>query len=52
MSYCRFENTLNDLKDCYEALDENPKELNEYEASARKKLIDLCCDIAREFGEE
>lgn len=21
MSYCRFRNTLNDLRDCYEALD-------------------------------
>jgi len=34
MSYCRFENTLADLRDCYENLDDNLGE-NIYEARAR-----------------
>lgn len=44
MSYCRFENTLRDLEDCSEHLDDT--DLNEYEARARKKLIELCREIA------
>jgi len=61
MSYCRYENTLSDLRDCYNALQEEaedgyqedaPEELSEYEARAKKQLIDLCATITAEFGEE
>lgn len=52
MSYCRFENTLRDLKDCYSHLDEDTEDLNEYEGPARRDLIELCIDIAMEFGDE
>jgi hypothetical protein len=43
MSYCRFQNTLNDLYDCEENLHED---LSEEESSARKELIELCQRIA------
>lgn len=44
MSYCRFSNTLSDLKDCYEALQEG-KQLSQEEELAKDKLIDLCYDL-------
>lgn len=44
MSYCRFSNTLADLKDCYEALQEG-KQLSKEEELAKDKLIDLCYDL-------
>lgn len=51
MSYCRFENTLRDLRDCAEALDEmrcgDPEDesLSQYEAPARDSLLRLCAQI-------
>jgi len=45
MSYCRFENTLNDLRDCYENMDD--KDLNEFEEKAKLELIKLCVEIAQ-----
>ncbi len=45
MSYCRFRNTLEDLKDCYNALDE---ELSPEEHKARKKLLMLCQTLVQE----
>ena len=45
MSYCRFENTLNDLRDCTEHLYD---ELSGDEEKARKRLIELCKTIAAE----
>lgn len=51
MSYCRFRNTLNDLNDCKDALDENEdKDLSEEEESAKKRLIQLCQEIADSYG--
>ena len=49
MSYCRFRNTLEDLKDCYFNLGE-VQELSFEEERAREKLIELCCTIAEERG--
>lgn len=49
MSYCRFENTLQDLRDCYENMDE---ELSESEERSRKRLIKLCTQIANNYGDE
>lgn len=40
MSYCRFQNTAQDLQDCYDNLDDS--ELSEAEAAARLRLIKLC----------
>ena len=44
MSYCRFRNTLNDLRECYEHIAN--EDLSDEESEARKKLIELCKDIA------
>lgn len=49
MSYCRFRNTVPDLKDCYDNMDE---EMSEEEAKARKRLIRLCVLIAGDYGYE
>lgn len=45
MSYCRFYNTLQDLKDCWYNI-ENVDDMSKEEFEARKKLIKLCVDIA------
>ena len=51
MSYCRFQNTLEDLRDCYENIDVPSVDLSGTEARARLKLVKLCekivtaCDI-------
>ena len=50
MSYCRFENTLNDLRDCYDAMGDELE--SDTEIRARKKLIKICCDIAQDYGED
>ena len=47
--YIRFENTLADLQECYEHLEDA---LSESEEKARQKLVELCEKIAREAGEE
>jgi len=49
MSYCRFRNTLNDLRDCYYNMEgvSAPEEQR-----ARKQLIDLCNDIMNEYGDD
>lgn len=52
MSYCRFRNTLGDLKDCYEHMDAEEELRSEEETRARKRLIELCCDIFDEYGYE
>lgn len=46
MGYCRFENTLSDLEDCYNEIDNS--DLSETEIKARAKLITLCKTIAEE----
>ena len=46
MSYCRFENTLRDLRDCFDAMNEEDiDELSQYEAEAKDTLIELCRTI-------
>jgi hypothetical protein len=47
MSYCRFENTANALRDCLEAINdgEHEKELSPYERSGLKDLLSSCEDI-------
>ena len=49
MSYCRFENTYNDLVDCSEHIyDEAP---NDRDEEYRQKLIQLIMDTASELFE-
>lgn len=49
MGYCRFQNTVQDLGDCEEHLDDD---LSKDEQAARRRLIRLCCDIAENYGHE
>ena len=47
MSYCRFENTLSDLRDCYENMEDS---LSNTEQQARQSIIKLCMKISEEYG--
>ncbi len=49
MTYCMMENTLGDLKACQEAMDNND-EMSEDEMASRRDLIDLCVDMAINYG--
>lgn len=54
MSYCRFQNTLKDLRDCADALEEigdNLAELSKEEARAATELIAICQEISWRFDE-
>ena len=48
MSYCRFENTYNDLKDCYAHMDDDLE--GEDEEKARVRMVKLCQKIVDDFG--
>jgi len=53
MSYCRFQNTRMDLDDCYKALQNgegSDKELSGDEKDAKARLIEICKNIAEDFG--
>lgn len=47
MSYCRFENTLSALRDCWYNMDSN--DLSEGEFHKRKALVEMCMSIANEY---
>lgn len=44
MGYCRFQNTLTDLEDCFNHIEDT--NLSKEEVKAREKLIRLSADIA------
>ena len=48
MSYCRYENTLRDLRDCWDAWNEQEDDLSESERKAKERLTKLCKEIAEE----
>ncbi len=48
MSYCRWQNTLSDLKDCYNNLHDPALNKDDREMAARKALIELCATIVEE----
>lgn len=50
MSYCRFENTFKDLKDCVDHLED--EDVSSSEETYRKRLIRLCQEIAANYGED
>lgn len=50
MSYCRFQNTLIDLRDCYYNLDD--EDLSPEEENAKQQLISLCKDIVEFYDED
>ena len=42
MSYCRFENTVNDINDCLNAIeDREVNDLSDYELRALKEFLEL-----------
>ncbi len=49
MSYCRFENTLADLKDCADALDEG-RTLSDSEQAAFEEMVEVCTMISKNFA--
>lgn len=49
MSYCRFTNTVRDLHDCNDNIEEN---MSEAENKSRLQLIKLCVEIALNYGDE
>lgn len=49
MSYCRFQNTLRDLRDCYENWPNDEKDLSEGERKAKNRLLKLCKEISEDI---
>jgi hypothetical protein len=47
MSYCRFENTMSDLRDCLDHI--NRKAENEYDERARQQMIELFREISDDY---
>jgi len=55
MSYCRFENTLADLRDCKKALGniyDEVTEMSSYEKNAVVELVELCKTITDNWDME
>jgi hypothetical protein len=50
MSYCRFQNTANDLRDCIEHIGDF---IDKDEHNARKRIVEMCKAIvaAEEYGD-
>lgn len=51
MSYCRFQNTLEDLRDCYDAM-YDISGLSDEERTAFEEMVNLCKEIANDFSDE
>jgi len=50
MGYCRFQNTVQDLNDCYDHMDDDA--LSDEEKRARRRLIRMAIRIADCYGDE
>ena len=48
MGYCRFKNTLSDLRDCFENWDVE----SESEQKAQKRMVKLCREIVKAYGDD
>ena len=51
MSYCRFENTVNDMIDCINNM-EIDEYASEHEKRARKRFVELCAQVVADHGDE
>ena len=53
MSYCRFENTARDLRDCVQAIEngEHTDDLSSYEKDGLEELLSLCEELFHMKGE-
>ena len=50
MSYCRFENTANDVEDCYDAICDNEfGNMSQYEIRGFVKFVELCKMVAEQY---
>ena len=49
MSYCMFENTYNDLRDCKRRMDDEDLPESENEIYYHQQIIDMCKEIADEY---
>ena len=51
MSYCRFQNTLQDLRDCKNALEDNANkgDMGIEEFRAMRDLVELCIEISSSY---
>lgn len=53
MSYCKFENTSNDLGQCLDAMEEansiDDLDLNQYEQDAFRSMYDMCKQYVEEY---
>ena len=47
MGYCRFQNTLQDLRDCQDHIEDEA--LSDKEKQARRSLLRLCDQIAGDY---
>ena len=53
MSYCRFQNTYRDLRDCLNDMNSTDfLELSETEQNYRNKIVEICKEIAEQFEVE
>lgn len=53
MSYCRFQNTYRDLRDCLNDMNSTDfLELSETEQNYRNKIVEMCKEIAEQFEVE
>jgi hypothetical protein len=52
MSHCRFQNTLSDLRDCLDALDQDDImiKLSKDESRAALSLVETCVSVINVFG--
>ena len=53
MSYCRFENTARDLRDCAQAIEngEHTDDLSSYEKDGLEEILSLCEQLFHMKGE-
>ena len=49
MSYCRFQNTVGDLRDCYENWEDD---LSDEEKRAQARMLKLCKEIVDAYGDK
>lgn len=49
MSYCRFQNTLSDLEDCYENWEDAS---SDEERAARARLLTICEWIVNDYADD
>lgn len=52
MSYCRFRNTINDMRDCVDHLDDVLDDDDIEEETARNKFIAICKDVAQDYADD